>query len=439
MDVFYAVDDAALIRHIRAAAKCVIYIAPGIHMAVAQALGQRFSEVDLLDVTVVVDPDEDVCRIGYGEIAGLQLLHELANKHHLALKSQSGLRIGVLITDDQTIVWSPTPRAIEAPPNSMGEFGLRSIGKSFPNGLIVGTNPAREIAYAVMAEGTNADPRFAEIGSQAVTPEQVQEAVEALTQNPPIPVDLARVTRVLSTKLQFVEFKVVGAKLSRQQLHISSDKLNADANNELKQMIQAQLKPFADLRDEEIEVPEFSNGIAVMANGKQQRVSVSERSLGQRRVMLEQRYLYSIAGFGNLIEKSKKRDFELEVKALTVQLEAHSTGLRKMLDEQAVRIVDGAVDLIIARMLRGQENSKRSQPKPEDLRREFQSGIDRVKGSTPKASLVFKDVTFEQTTNPAFREKVKLALPKAVSRRLGAWFEHFDAAKETEGSRANEA
>ena len=42
---------------------------------------------------------------------------------------------------------------------------------------------------------------------------------------------------------------------------------------------------------------------------------------------------------------------------------------------------------------------------------------------------MFKDVTSEQTLNPAFREKVKKAMPASMRKRLGKWSEHFDAAK----------
>lgn len=439
MSTFQAIDDVALIRYICAAAKRIIYIAPGVHAPVANALGKRFSEVDQLDVTVVIDPDEDVCRIGYGDIAGLQMLHKLANEHHLALKSQPGLRIGVLIVDEQTLVWSPTPRSIEAPPDSMTEGGHRLIDESLPNGLVIGPDPAREIAYAVVAEGTNADPLHAEIGKHAVTPLQVKEAVDALTHNPPIPVDLARVTRVLSTKLQFVEFKIIGAKLSKQQLRISSDRLNADASHELKHLIQAQLKPFDDLRDIEIDVPAFSCGVAVMMGKIQQRVKVTERILEQQRTMLERRYLYPIAGFGQLIEKAQKKDFELQVEALTTQLEAHSSGLRKLLNEESASILDGAVDLIIARMQRSEENTNAPPLKPEDLRKEFQDGIDRVKEAAPKVSLVFKDVTHEQTDNEEFHKKVRQALPKVVSRRIGEWYKKVDAAEEVQKNRVSRA
>ena len=45
-----------------------MFVTPGLTLAVAEVLGNRFHELDgALDITVVLDSDEDVCRIGYGE------------------------------------------------------------------------------------------------------------------------------------------------------------------------------------------------------------------------------------------------------------------------------------------------------------------------------------------------------------------------------------
>jgi len=77
MKTFVPVDDAALISLVQAATKRIVFIAPGLTLVVAQALGQRIKEMDKLDITVVLDPDEEVCRIGYGELAALELLQKL--------------------------------------------------------------------------------------------------------------------------------------------------------------------------------------------------------------------------------------------------------------------------------------------------------------------------------------------------------------------------
>jgi hypothetical protein len=68
MKTFCAVDDAKLIGLIASAQKRIVFVLPGLTLAVAEVLGNRFHELDgALDITVVLDSDEDVCRIGYGE------------------------------------------------------------------------------------------------------------------------------------------------------------------------------------------------------------------------------------------------------------------------------------------------------------------------------------------------------------------------------------
>ncbi len=67
MSSFQEVNDASLIKLIGKAQQRIAFVAPGVHQAVAEALGKRLVEIDRLQVTVVIDPDEDVCRIGYGD------------------------------------------------------------------------------------------------------------------------------------------------------------------------------------------------------------------------------------------------------------------------------------------------------------------------------------------------------------------------------------
>jgi hypothetical protein len=45
-------------------------------------------------------------------------------------------------------------------------------------------------------------------------------------------------------------------------------------------------------------------------------------------------------------------------------------------------------------------------------------------------SLVFKDVTYEQTKSEEFRKRVAAALPAHKREQLGNWAEHFEAARE---------
>nr|MBL8410219.1 hypothetical protein [Dechloromonas sp.] len=442
MSTFCAIDDNALIGLIRSAQKRIVFIAPGLHKTVAEALGKRFAEVDKLDVTVVIDPDEEVCRIGYGEEAGLRLVNEYASQNFIGLRAQPGLRVGVLLVDEQTLIWSPTPRSVEAPPCSAEAPPSSSEQASLftapqapsPNGLMLGSNPAQQLAKAVAAEGSNSNLMDTEIGKHAVTPDQVQQTLEELKKNPPIDVDLARVTRVFSTKLQFVEFEVKGAKLSTTQLSVPGKLLNADAKGELQHLIQSRLRAFADLKGEEIEVPAYVNGKAALDTEQKPILEkVSEASLQRLRNDIEKRYLYDITGFGRLIAKDEKSDFEARVNAYKAQVLAHSEGLRKLIEQQANQIIDEAVDLVMAR---AERSGAGNLPNPDQIREVLHEGLMKAKADTPTIKLVFKDVTYEQTQNKDFRLRVEKALPPPKRKQLGNWSEHFEAARESEQASA---
>lgn len=425
MSTFQEVNDASLIKLIGEAQQRVVFVAPGVHQTVAEALGQRLAEVDRLQVTVVIDPDEDVCRIGYGDAKGLELLSSYADRQSFALMAQPGLRVGVLLVDDVTLVWSPTPRSVEAAP--LGNAA--SPTERSPNGLLLGANPGAQLAHAVSAVGTDTLPFDAEVGVEVVTKERVQKTLDGLAKNPPIPVDLARITRVYSTKLQFAEFTVKGAKFSKSQLKVSNDYMNADIQGELKGLVESRLRAFGDFRDEEVEVPAFNNGNEVFDSSQNRlKEKISEASLQRQRNELERRYLFNVPGFGRLIAKDDKQDLERLVAAYRVQLEAYSEAIRQRLDAQAGKIIDEAAKLIAERAARAGSKLDEKQ-----LRDSIQKSLDRAKDEVPEVKLVFKDVTYEQTKNPEFRAKVDKALPAAKRKQMGDWNHDFDAAKAADG------
>ena len=414
MKTFCAVNDAVLIDLVASAKQRIVFVAPGLTAVVADALGRRFAEIDGLDITVVLDADEDVCRIGYGEVKALERLHALAQKKGFWLKSQPGLRVGVLLADEQTLVWSPTPRSVEAPPEFSSQFA--------PNGLLLGRSPGEQLAHAIAAEGTNTGPRDAEIGRSAITPEQVQETVEAHRRNPPIPVDLARVTRVFSSKLQFIELKVTRAKLSLSKLSVPNQLLNADVTGELEGLIESSLHAFASLREERITVPAFVSGMAALGtDGKPLQESVSESSLERQRRDLEKRYVIDVSGFGRLIERDQKSEFERRLEAYKTQLMAHSEGIRKLLERQAQQILDGAVSLIMQRSERASASTDGAAATldADAIRAQLFKGLERAKGEAPTVSLVFKDVTYEQTPEPGVPRQGKESFARAGAQATG--------------------
>lgn len=437
MNTFCEVNDASMIDLISRALNRIVLIAPGVSTHVATALGESFNDVERISITVIIDPDEDVCRLGYGDADGLKQLYAFSQKTGFALMAQPGLRLGILLVDDLTLIWSPTPRSVEsAPEHSLTvDEPCLSPGLISPNGLMLGQHPGEQIANAVAADGANVLPTEGEIGRNVVTQQQVQQTLNELEKNPPIPLDLARITRVFSTKLQFVELKVTKAKLSRSQLTISNKHLNADIQGELQGLIDSKLRAFSEFRDEEVDVPAFKNGEAIFdRQGNPLNEPVSEALLERLRNSIERRYIYNIPGFGWLISKDDKIEFEKQIKAYEEQLKAHSQAIRDRIDIQADKIIQEAVTVILNRAK--QTGTKLD---PDLLISELRSGLNRTKGDSPQVTLVFKDVTYEQTKNKNFREKVDKALPKHKLKQLGRWVDHFDAVKAVQELKTEQA
>jgi hypothetical protein len=125
--VFTVVNDEVLVSTIKAAKRNIVYVAPGISESVAVELGRRFAELSKLSITIILDVDSEVYRMGYGDPDGLKLIKQLSDQYSFELRHQPGIRIGVLISDELTLIYSPTPQLIEAgskQPDKQGEIAL---------------------------------------------------------------------------------------------------------------------------------------------------------------------------------------------------------------------------------------------------------------------------------------------------------------------------
>ena len=92
----------------------MIFVAPGVSQAIARALVDAHNRSP--SVTVILDADEEVCRIGYGDVNGFE--HLTQHSREIELRKHSGLRLGLLMADKVVTIWSPTPRAVDRDRNS---------------------------------------------------------------------------------------------------------------------------------------------------------------------------------------------------------------------------------------------------------------------------------------------------------------------------------
>jgi hypothetical protein len=107
------VTEKSLVELISRAKTRLVFVAPGATQAVAEAIENTWRRLGAEQITVVLDVDPEVCRLGYGTLDGLKLLQKSASEQGGLICHQPGVRICVVLCDDETVVFSPTPLLIE--------------------------------------------------------------------------------------------------------------------------------------------------------------------------------------------------------------------------------------------------------------------------------------------------------------------------------------
>ena len=248
MQVFRSIQDDDLSRRIAGATRRLVFVAPGISAAVSKALEGCLARDPRLQIMIVLDADEESCRLGYCDAPSLEALSIAATKLGIPVRQQRGIRIGLLMADDEILVWTPTPQMFEAP-----------RGANEPNGLLFTQETLQRLPEALGVDPEHPEAR-AEIGTEPLKREEVAKVVAAIKAAPPAPFDLSRLSRVFSSKFQFIETVLRGAELTKREMRLDSLIVNSDAPEELQPLLHTTVQPFNTDADKAIEVPVLVNG-----------------------------------------------------------------------------------------------------------------------------------------------------------------------------------
>jgi hypothetical protein len=416
MQTFTAVTDEILAATITRARSRVVLVIPGVSEIVAQAIDALTAVPDRPKVVVILDPDEDAYRVGYGDLKGIELLRALVERSTVTVRSQRGLRIGVLIADDNILLWAPTPKAVE---------GDRTADE--PNGIRLDrmADVSAQLTQAVGSDESNAVLDKADIGRETLNAEQVAVTVKALAENPPAPVDLSKIARVFSTKIQFVECTLRGAQWTERETKVSSLLLNADVPEGLKELFDTKIRPFSKQADVAVEVQAMVRGqLAFDAAGTPIMDLSTQAEIRQDWDDILKRYLRRMRSFGLLIRRADKPAFEAEVAAFQTVLQSWVKGFRKEIEKDENTLVSEITGLIMARMAT-KPNPAEPQMKREAVETMIRAGIQGMRVIEPSVKLVFKDVSWESTGDPEFRKALGEVLPKEDAQ---GWFNVYAAA-----------
>ena len=124
--------------------------------------------------------------MGYGDVEALEIIRETSNEQMFDLREQPGVRIGVVVSDNRTMVYAPVSRNVEA----------GSTTEEKPNAIMLHADATEKLA-----EATGAAEGEMEVGVTGMEPDRVVEMVADLKTNPPHPFDLTRKMRVFVTEV----------------------------------------------------------------------------------------------------------------------------------------------------------------------------------------------------------------------------------------------
>lgn len=111
---FAVASDEALVELILRAKSRLVVIAPALTSPVAEAVSSRFDDLGQLGITVILDSDPEVYRLGFGDQEALETIRKASDNSLFDLREQPGVRIGLVISDDATMIYSPVSKNIEA-------------------------------------------------------------------------------------------------------------------------------------------------------------------------------------------------------------------------------------------------------------------------------------------------------------------------------------
>ncbi|NMQ28965.1 hypothetical protein E4Q23_15065 [Candidatus Accumulibacter phosphatis] len=231
-----------MVRSIAGATRRLVFVAPGVSAAVAKALETCLTARNIPQIVIILDADEESCRLGYCDAPSLQSLSAAATKRGFPVRRQRGIRIGLLMADDEVLVWAPAPLMFEAP---------RSDDE--PNGLLFTPETLQRLPEALGVDPEQPAAKC-EIGAEPLAHEEIAKVVAAIKAAPPAPFDLSRLSRVFSSKFQFIETVLRGAELTKREMRLDSLIVNSDAPEELQPLLHTTVQPFNTDADKAVNV-----------------------------------------------------------------------------------------------------------------------------------------------------------------------------------------
>jgi hypothetical protein len=423
---FAVASDERLIHLIERAQNRLVVVCPALTDSVAAALTKRLGHEGVLDMAVILDADPEVYRLGYGSEAALGKLRAAADKKHFGLRVQDGVRIGLIISDEVMMIFSPVPKFIEA--------GSTSLEK--PNAIIVSG-----VAIDRIAEAAGVGPAdragSQEVGIKALTPNQVQALTDDLKSNPPQPFDITRALRVFSSKVQYVELKVENYRFSSRQVVLPPELLDI-TDEGLKGRISGRVRAPTQVSGPFEISAETSKGEA--------KIQADEKWLSGERKRIEDAYTFPIPHIGRVMLNTDRQAFDGEIEQFKRNLKKYHLAVLAALAKVKKDFEETLVKGYLPKWKGNPPASFKRYglpPTDENLERQLRAVVDdlshkAISFEEPWVRVIYKSIAPESVRDPEFIEPLKKimqrrSVPVAIIESLFASGDAAPATSEAKG------
>lgn len=408
LPLFTATDDTLPVMIERASWRLLI-LAPGFSMPLARAICQKIAQLPPSAVTITIDIDPHVCRLGYGDVEAIEMLERVLGESGNMLHHHRGIRMGVIIADDQVITYAPTPLLVEKQLTER-DYDSTHVTNIRPNAMLFGFPSQRLLD--VMGQGPRGE-RDQTVGLDKVAKAEIQEVKQELEQSPPQRFDISRAMTVFNAEFEFVELKVKGVKLDRKSIGL----------------------PPCVFGIHEVEIAEnLATRFDILPESDVQLA----KPVREKAAEIRKQLLHTIPNFGTIILRRDKPKFLEEIaelrmqvielrKALVQRMCDRFDGLRESLRQQALASIAGQTLVPAFWDWQAKHGTHRTREQFVDsiLNEKLTSPGDLI--GTMSVSWEFRGVTWETLTDPVFQSSLEKALPKEQS--LARIFEAAPAQK----------
>lgn len=395
------VDDKILIELIQSARKRLIFMTPGMSKEVAEAFCSKWQELGAQAITVIIDADPEVCRLGYGTVDALEFLYKKAQVIKSEVHQQPGIRIALLVADEKTIIYSPPPLLIEA-------------GKTVdtqPNAIILDSTPPAVVAAIGAGEKGREEQK---VGLSKVKAETIQKVKNDLVNNPPQSFDIARKVRVFNSRIEFVEFKMEGLYISRKTVRIPSDLVGLAKDEKTKRLLHSSFQ-LIDKDDAEL-------------SGKN--ISIMKDEIAKK-------YLIILPNFGTVILRENKESFQKAIadlrEAISIFQKDIEKRLQKGIDENRKALLNALSPAVVKNCPERWTKYLGKNPAEPAIIERLDIELSRLFGSAKEiiskmeVTVMFKGVTYEMLNDDKFIKILEEKFPN-----LKFAYEEYDAARQSE-------